>query len=70
MLATDIALERQTVKMYNEAVAICAYEENQTSKDLFEELLRDEEGHLNFFETIRDHVDKVGAADLATLTGK
>jgi bacterioferritin len=70
MLATDIALERQTVKMYNEAVAICTYEKNQTSKDLFEELLRDEEGHLNIFENIKAHVDKLGISYVATLTGK
>jgi len=56
MLATDIALERQTVKMYNEAAVICASEKDPKSKELFEEFLSDEEGHLNFFENIRDHV--------------
>ena len=70
MLATDMALERQAVKMYNEAVVICASEKDEKSKDLFEELLGDEEGHLNFFENIKDHVDKLGAAYVATLTGK
>ena len=61
MLATDIALEAQAVKMYNEAAVICAAEKDQKSKDLFEELLSDEEEHLNFFENIKDHVDKLGA---------
>jgi bacterioferritin len=70
MLATDMALERQAVKMYNEAAAICASEKDQKSKDLFEELLGDEEGQLNFFENIEDHVDTLGATYTATLTGK
>jgi bacterioferritin len=61
MLATDIALERQTIKMYHEAVAICACEKNQTSKDLFEELLNDEEGHLHILETMNGPIDKLGA---------
>jgi bacterioferritin len=70
MLATDIALETQAVRMYNDAAVICAAEKDQKSKDLFEELLGEEEGHLDFFEKIKDHVDKLGAAYLATLTGK
>jgi bacterioferritin len=70
MLATDIALEGQVVKMYNEAAGICVYEKDQKSKDLFEELLSEEQGHLNFFENIRDDVDKLGAAYIATLTAK
>jgi bacterioferritin len=70
MLATDMALERQAVKTYNEAAVICASEKDQKSKDLFEDFLSDEQGHLNFFENIKDHVDKLGAGYIATLTGK
>ncbi len=70
MLATDMALERRAVKMYNEAAVICASEKDQKSKGLFEEFLSDEEDHLKFFEKIKDHVDKLGAAYIATLTGK
>ncbi|MGB9628230.1 MAG: ferritin-like domain-containing protein, partial [Thermodesulfobacteriota bacterium] len=69
MLTTDIGLEAQAVKMYNEASVICAAEKDQISKELFEELLKDEEEHLNTFENIKAHIDKLGAAYLATLTG-
>jgi bacterioferritin len=69
MLSTDVALEAQAVKMYNEASVICAAEKDQISKELFEELLKEEEDHLNTFENIKDHVDKLGASYLATLTG-
>jgi len=70
MIGTDIALEGQAVKIYNEAAVICAFEKDQKSKDLFEELLSDEEDHLKFFENIMGHVDKLGAAYIDTLTGK
>lgn len=70
ILATDMAFEAQAVKMYNDAAVICAAEKDQKSKDLFEEFLSDEEGLLNFFGNIKDHVDKLGAAYIATLTGE
>ena len=69
MLKTDIALESEAIKMYNEAAVVCAAEKDQISKDLFEELLKDEEGHVDMFDNIKDHVDKLGASYLATLTG-
>jgi bacterioferritin len=67
MLTTNIDLEQQAILMYNVASMLCASEKDQISKELFEELLKDEEGHLNYFENIKDHVDKLGASYLATL---
>ncbi|NWF91272.1 MAG: bacterioferritin [Syntrophaceae bacterium] len=69
MLKTNMALESQAVKMYNDASVVCAAEKDQISKELFESLLAEEEDHLNYFDNIKDHVDKLGAAYLATLTG-
>lgn len=69
MLATDTSLETQAVKMYNDAAVICAEERDQVSKQLFEKLLGEEEEHLEIFENLKSHVDKLGAAYLATLTG-
>jgi bacterioferritin len=70
MLTTNMGLESQAIKMYNDASVVCAAEKDQVSKEVFEELLKDEEEHLNTFENIKDHVDKLGAAYLTTLTGK
>jgi len=69
MLTTNMALEAGAMKMYNEAAMVCAAEKDQISKELFEELLKDEEGHFNYFENTKDHVEKLGAAYLATLAG-
>lgn len=70
MLATDVGLENQAITMYNEASVVCSAEKDQKSKDLFEELLGEEEGHLHFFERIKNHIDKMGTAYIVTLTGK
>ena len=69
MLNTNMALEAGAMKMYNEAAMVCASEKDQISKELFEELLKDEEDHFNHFENVKDHIDKLGAAYLATLVG-
>jgi len=70
MLATDEALEQQAVEMYNAASVVCAAEKDQISKQLFEKLLGEEEGHLDRFQNIKEHVDALGAAYIATLTGE
>ena len=69
MLKTDLALESAAIKMYNDAAVVCAQEKDQISKQLFEKLLGEEEGHFNDFESIKEHLDKMGNAYLATLTG-
>jgi len=69
MLKTNIALETQAIKMYNEAAVICAAEKDQISKQLFEKLLVEEEEHLNFFENTKDHLAKLGDVYLVGLTG-
>ena len=69
MPATDIGLETGAVKMYNDSANACAAAKDQISKHLFEELLAEEEEHLDTFQNIKEHVDKLGPAYLATLTG-
>jgi bacterioferritin len=69
MLTTNMALEAAAMKMYNEAAMVCAAEKDQISKELFEDLLKEEEDHFNYFENVKDHLDKLGAAYLATLVG-
>jgi bacterioferritin len=69
MLATDEALEAGAVQLYNASAVRCAELGDQISKDLFEELLADEEGHLDTFQNIADHLKQMGESYLATLTG-
>jgi rubrerythrin len=56
--------------VYNEAAAQCGVQKDHKSKDLFEELISDEEQHLRVFERIRDHAARMGNSYLITLSGK
>jgi bacterioferritin len=69
MLKRDIALEAGAVEMYNASAMACAQAGDHTSKRLFQQLLQDEEEHLDEFQNVQDHVEKLGDAYLATLTG-
>jgi len=69
MLKVDIELEQAAVDMYNDFANKCANEGDNVSKAIFEELLADEEGHVDDFQNILRHVEKLGGAYLATLTG-
>jgi bacterioferritin len=69
MLKTDIGLESESMRIVNEAALSCAAEKDQISKEIFEELLKDDEGHLDKFENIKDHVDRLGTSYLAALAG-
>ena len=69
MLATDEALEAGAVQLYNASAVRCAELGDQISKDLFEELLADEEGHLDTFQNVATHLEQMGESYLATLTG-
>ena len=70
MLATDIGLETGAIKMYNDSAKACAAEGDHISKQLFEQLLAQEEAHLDYFQNVADHLKKMGNAYLATLTGQ
>lgn len=67
MMQTDIGLESAAITMYNGAANVCGNENDQISRQLFENLLGDEEQHLNFFQQSLDHINNLGSAYLATL---
>jgi bacterioferritin len=67
LLKTDIGLEAEAVRLYNESATVCAKEGDVVSRALFERLAGEEEAHLDEFENTADFVSKLGAAYLATL---
>ena len=67
MLQTGIALEKEAIKMYNDAAKLCSDEGDHVSKQLFERLAQDEEALLDEFQNTLDFVDNLGGNDLATL---
>jgi bacterioferritin len=60
MIESDLALEVSAVKQYNDAVAIATKEGDNGSRDLFVELLKDEEEHVDFLEAQLHQIKELG----------
>jgi bacterioferritin len=61
-LKNDLALEREAVVKLNDAIALCVAEADNTSRDLLEDMLEDEEEHVDWLETQLDLIKKLGEA--------
>ena len=66
-LECDLAAEQDARALYKEAREYCASVGDWVTKDLFDELLADEEGHIDFLETQLDLHERLGAANYAQL---
>ncbi len=56
----QLQLELEAVKEYNAAVKIAAEAGDQGSKELFDQLLKDEEEHVDFLETQLELIRQTG----------
>jgi len=56
----DLALEKNAVAAYNEAIALCRKEGDQASADLLQEILDDEEEHVDFLEEQLGLIKEIG----------
>lgn len=59
-LESDLALEHGAVKSYNEAIAVCREAGDNASRELFERLLKDEEGHVDWLESQLHQIGEIG----------
>lgn len=60
-LEADLAAENEARTLYIEARGHCDSVADYVSKNLFEELIADEEGHIDFLETQLGLYDELGA---------
>lgn len=66
-LECDLAAEQEAQALYKEARAYCQSVGDFVSMEIFQELLTDEEGHIDFLETQLDLHDRIGAERYAQL---
>ena len=59
-LENDLKLEIGAVGMYNNAVKVARDEGDNASRELFERLLKDEEGHVDWLEAQLHQIKEVG----------
>ena len=60
VIERDLQAELDARALYQEAATHCHSVKDYVTRDLFEELMHDEEGHIDFLETQLDLVAKLG----------
>ena len=69
-MESDLAAEHDARTLYIEARDHCEKVGDYVSKVLFEELIADEEGHIDFLETQLSLYDTIGAQNFGMLNAK
>jgi bacterioferritin len=59
-LESDLKLEIDAVAMYNRAIEVARQESDNISSELFERLLKDEEGHVDWLEAQLHLIEEIG----------
>jgi bacterioferritin len=59
-LQSDLELETRAVKMYNNAVNVARDAADNTTRELFERILKDEEEHVDWLEAQMHMIGEVG----------
>lgn len=65
MLAKAMRMEEESAAFYNRAAQECGASADAASKQIFEQLVNDEENHFDQFEKQLDHIRRYGPAYLA-----
>lgn len=60
VLEADLAGEMEALELYRQARDVCEQEKDFVTKNIFEALLLDEEGHADFLETQLDLLERIG----------
>lgn len=60
VLEADLAAEMEARALYLEAASYCESVNDRVSKNFFEELAADEEGHIDFLETQMELIGQIG----------
>ncbi|HXX14103.1 MAG TPA: bacterioferritin [Candidatus Eremiobacteraceae bacterium] len=60
MLQSDLDLELGAVRDYNSAIHVAVAEKDNGSRDLFVQLLKDEEGHVDWLEAQLHQIKELG----------
>jgi len=67
VLEADLAAEYEARDHYIQGRKVCEAAEDYVSMEIFEELLEDEEGHIDFLETQLDLLNKIGEQNYGQL---
>lgn len=64
-----VELEHQAIADYNEYLEVCRQNRDSNSARLFEQIIEEEQIHLNYLDDVAGHVHELGNAYLAQIAG-
>ena len=65
----DADAEDDAIDAYNQFLLVCRENGDSVSMKLFEQIIDDEQAHFNYFDSIKDHIEKLGDVFLAKIAG-
>ena len=60
MFASDLNLENNAVKSYNSGIVICGDAHDFATREVLENILDDEDKHVDNIEEVRDQIEQMG----------
>jgi bacterioferritin len=65
----ELGGEDNTIDIYNQFLLICRDNGDSVSMKLFEQIIDEEQIHFNYFDNVKDHIEKLGDVFLAKIAG-
>jgi bacterioferritin len=69
IFAHDSKLEDDTIDAYNQFLQVCRENGDSITAKLFEQIIEEEQDHLNYFDDVGDHIENLGSTYLARIAG-
>ncbi len=69
MYTYDSGLEDNTIDVYNQFLLVCRENGDSVSMKIFEQIIDEEQAHFNYFDSVNDHIEKLGNVYLAKIAG-
>lgn len=66
---SDSKAEEDAIEAYNQFLRVCMENGDSITAKLFETIIDEEQRHLNYFDNVNDHLERLGAAYLAKIAG-
>ncbi|MCJ7421624.1 bacterioferritin [Sphingomicrobium astaxanthinifaciens] len=70
LIAADLALEAEAIPLLREAIAHCEEVRDYVTRDLFAEILENEEEHLDYLERQQEMIERMGLQNYIQLQSK
>ena len=65
----DMKLEDDAIDYYNRYIQVCRDNGDNTTLNLFQTIIDEEQVHYNYFENVNDHIERLGNVYLAQIAG-